>query len=133
MNCPHCQKTLPPDFSTSCCPFCQRDLNISQNKIEGSKLVLYLLVILPGILMFVLPQFFSELMKPRAHGDNFGNKILGFLVAAIIGFLISLYTATRFVRKENQSDAYILKTFGLAILIMFANLGIAFVGCSLLK
>jgi hypothetical protein len=26
MNCPHCQKELPPDYSAACCPFCGKNL-----------------------------------------------------------------------------------------------------------
>ena len=80
--------------------------------------------------MVVLPLAF------QAHAKSLNplNEIVqGLLLGAGIGFLISLYAASKLIKKKDPSSTFILKTFGLAILILLANTVAAFAGCSAIR
>jgi hypothetical protein len=57
MNCPHCQKKLPENYSAGWCPFCGRDLFPDQSpSIESAKinwLVFFTVLLAPAVLSLI--------------------------------------------------------------------------------
>jgi hypothetical protein len=129
MNCPHCQKELPENYSSTDCPYCGE--NMTGNAEAGSSqntptrrfpwFWFFLVLAAPAILNFVLASF-------AANSIEVANVILGLTFAGSPAAGIA--GAILFGRWKRDSSNSRINVVALAVLLSVLSFGLCFVGCA---
>jgi hypothetical protein len=132
MNCPHCQKPLPENYSATHCPFCGESIAAKVDVVASSQNTprkrffwgwFFLVLAAPAILDFLLMSFFSnsdEALNLMAL-VTFGGSPIASLVSSIL--LVRGHT-------YGSRSAYVLMGFFMFILFLVVSFALCFTGCA---
>jgi hypothetical protein len=132
MNCPHCQKELPQNYSAAFCPFCGEAIEAKGEAPASSENPprkrffwgwWFLVVAIPAIVNFLLTAIFS-------NSDQAANlMVLATFGGSPVAGLVSAILMVRWERNDYGS-ASITKVILVSILFSVISFGLCFVGCA---
>lgn len=132
MNCPHCQKNVPGDYSAVYCPFCGLDL--PSDKAYGAELkpkdlapvkfhvsVFFMLLLVPPILTMISARLIHVQNEPYSTAIGFfGGGAAGIICGILLGLRLGRTLPVRVV----------LSMFFAAIMTVVCIM-LCFFGCSI--
>jgi hypothetical protein len=132
MNCPHCQKELPINYSDAYCPFCGEGIAAKSGEVASSQNTprkrffwgwLFLILAIPAIVDFLLLTIFSnfdEAVNLMAMATFGGSPVAGIVSAILL---------VRWQGDGSQSPG-VLKGILFSILFSVISFGLCFAGCA---
>jgi hypothetical protein len=125
MNCPHCQKELPENYSANWCPLCGTNLNEAPIKFHWRLFLVALLC--PALLTLLSAAAMRFLIS--SHSMNEGvSPWVGLIGGAIGGVICGVMLG--FQASKNLPIRIILSILMSAIMIVVCVM-LCFFGCSL--
>jgi hypothetical protein len=134
MNCPHCQKELPQNYSTAFCPFCGETIGAKADALASSEISprkrffwgwLFLVLAAPAIVDFLLVAIFSNF-------DQAANLMVlvalgGSPVAGLVGAILLVRWQTN---GDDSKSTDATKVILFAVLFSVISFALCFAGCA---
>lgn len=106
MNCPHCQKELPSDYGATWCPFCGKNLPVSEinsvkpqlRRVKINWFIFYAVLLAPALItMLTAMCFHAPNQGVSAAMGLFGGGAAGIACGIMLGLRLGKTLPTRIV------------------------------------